>query len=359
LESAALMTDLHSCMRADGAVFETEHSADTPTHFGDPLSEYAALTAGCGVADFSHRTQVELRGADRASFLHNLCTNDIRKLAPGTGCEAFLTDAQGHTLFFANVFVGAEALVVETVPGQGPGLLAHLDKYLIREKVELVDLTNDWAELLVAGAGAAAVLERLDQQLPALKPKEMKLLDHFDAAIVEIPARVRRVDCVLPAAWLISCERQRVGELWRALRAAGALPCGARAVEMARIEAGTPLFGPDIGDRNLPQELARNDRAISFVKGCYLGQETVARIDALGHVNKTLAGVRFDGAEVPTAGTPLSKDGSEVGKVASAAWSPRLAAPLALAYVRRGSEGIGTRLESPVGNAVVVKLPLD
>src|SRR5205814_560451 len=116
------------------------------------------------------------------------------------------------------------------------------------------------------------------------------------------------------------------------------------ALEMVRIEAGTPFFGQDITDKNLPQELGRDALAISFTKGCYLGQETVARIDALGHVNQTLRGLRFAGLEIPQAGADLStpdKPDKAVAHVTSAAFSPRLAAPLALGYVRRGYEAPG------------------
>jgi folate-binding protein YgfZ len=143
-----------------------------------------------------------------------------------------------------------------------------------------------------------------------------------------------------------------------ALAAAGATPCDPDAFHAARIEWGFPLFGIDISDKNLPQEVARDALAISFVKGCYLGQETVARIDALGHVNKTLVGVRFDGHTVPATGLELSASGNKVGEVASATWSPRLKAPLALAYVRRGSNTPGTRPTSSAGNAEVVALPI-
>ena len=150
-----------------------------------------------------------------------------------------------------------------------------------------------------------------------------------------------------------------------ALANAGAVPAGADAFEMARIEAGTPLYARDISDKNLPQEVNRDALAISFTKGCYLGQETVARIDALGHVNRVLVGVRFAGSEPPPPGTELTvteAQGSEgkatVGAVTSAAYSPRLGSSLALAYVRRGHTQPGTQLTSSAGPAQVVSLPL-
>jgi hypothetical protein len=135
--------------------------------------------------------------------------------------------------------------------------------------------------------------------------------------------------------------------------------CGWNALETLRIESGTPLLGVDFDERNLPQEVGRDAQAISFTKGCYLGQETVARIDALGHVNQRIAGVRFGGDAPPFAGTELTRGGAAVGRVTSAAWSPRLAAPLALAMVRREHGAPGTALESALGPCEVVALPLD
>jgi folate-binding protein YgfZ len=134
--------------------------------------------------------------------------------------------------------------------------------------------------------------------------------------------------------------------------------CGEEAFHALRIEAGTPFFGVDFDEDSFPQEVGRDREAIRFTKGCYLGQETVARIDALGHVNQKLVGVRFFGSEVPAAGTELSLGGKKVGRVTSATVSPQLQAPLALALVRREANAAGTRLESPVGECEAVALPV-
>ena len=144
----------------------------------------------------------------------------------------------------------------------------------------------------------------------------------------------------------------------RIVQERGAEPCQAAAFHAARIEAGVPLFGVDFNDSNLPQEVGRDHEAISFTKGCYLGQETVARIDALGHVNQQLAGVRFLGATIPEPGTSLTHDSRAVGQVTSATYSPRLDSPLALAMLRREHAAIGSHLQSLIGESVIVALPL-
>jgi folate-binding protein YgfZ len=138
----------------------------------------------------------------------------------------------------------------------------------------------------------------------------------------------------------------------------GTVRCDDAVFQTLRIEAGMPLYGVDFDDRNLPQEVGRDAEAINFTKGCYLGQETVARIDALGHVNQQISGVRFQGSEPPQMGAMLTHAGRPVGIVTSAAYSPRLAAPLALAMLRREHTAVGSRLDSPIGQCEVVALPV-
>ncbi|MCE9544734.1 MAG: hypothetical protein K8T25_04340, partial [Planctomycetia bacterium] len=246
----------------------------------------------------------------------------------------------------------ADRLVLDTVPGQAERIITHLDKYLIREQVVLADRTAEWGELLLAGPRSASLISGALPQAPRNR------LANFSIKIAGHDATVHSIDMVGPVGFLVRAAAEHLDEISAALVAAGAIPCSAATVETARIEACWPLYGRDITEHNLPQEVARDAQAISFTKGCYLGQETVARIDALGHVNRTLCGLRFSGAEIPAAGTPLSAEDKPAGEVTSATFSPRLGAPLALGNVRRGHNSIGTRLSSPAGEAEVVGLPL-
>ncbi|MDH3719456.1 MAG: hypothetical protein OES79_15150 [Planctomycetota bacterium] len=320
---------------------------------GDFDTEYAALTQGCGLAQWSERTLIELTGADRASFLHNFSTNDINQLDPTHSCELFITDVKGKTLGHGIVLCRAESLLLETTAGQAERLIAHLDRYLLREQVTLEDRSQQWEQILLAGPQAG---ETIRSCFPIDLPQQP--LDHADFEIDGHNLSVYRTDffglegfCLLAASEAVQRLAERLVQ--------SVVVCGSAAVNAVRLEAGTPWYGVDITDDNLPQEVARDQRAISFDKGCYLGQETVARIDALGHVNRSLAGVRFTAPEVPARGTPLLSQENSVGVVTSAAFSPRLAAPLALAYLRRGHEQPGTPLESPAGPAEVVRLPLE
>jgi len=318
-----------------------------------PAGEEMALAAGVGIVPLLDRSQLALRGADRASFLHNLSTNDIRRLAPGQGCEAFLLNAPGKVLAHVYVFVEAEQLVLDTVPGQGEFLLQHLDRYLIREKVELVPLPDRY-DLLLAGPKAADLLARL-----GVTSEPSEHCSHAATRIAEHPVTIRRVDLAGAESLMITLDTAHVGSVWTTLCKVGATPCGMSAFTAARIAAGAPLFGFDITDANLPQEIGRDRQAISFTKGCYIGQETVARIDALGHVNRLLVGLRGTGDTAFPAGMELSADdGKTVGTVTSTAYSHRLKQPIALGYVRRAQATPGTMLNSTSGPVEVVALPM-
>ncbi|MCE9606909.1 MAG: hypothetical protein K8U03_18655 [Planctomycetia bacterium] len=310
----------------------------------------------CGTVDFSTRGKIELTGADRAVFLHNLCTNDIKNLAAGTGCEAFLLDAKGHIQFYVFVHNTGERLLLEEIGAPavevGARLRKHLDKYLIREKVTITDRTNDWAELLIAGANAAEIVGRaLAVALPTATLGNTLIPAFGDGAFVARSAQAPEPN------YTIFCPREAAADLQAKLVAAGAVACAADVWEAPRIEAGLPLYGLDISDKNLAQELDRNELTISFRKGCYLGQETVARLDALGHVNKTLVVLEYialapEPAEPAEVGSGLLFQKQAVGKVTSS--SVRQGITVALAYIRRDCNELGTKLESALGAATIV-----
>jgi folate-binding protein YgfZ len=294
--------------------------------------QYEALQQGRGFFPLTDWSSITLTGADRQKFLHNFCTNDVKRLAPGQSCEAFITNAKGKIIGYGLIDCRDDELVFVTVPNQAPALSAHLDRYIFSEDVQLQDTTSE-LNYLHAGAVMPANIA------PSARWLGWKLLGRDTGAVVEIAA-------------------SDFDQAIQSLTKQGYAPCEQAAFESLRIEAGTPLFGTDFDDSCLPQEVGREELTISFTKGCYLGQETVARLDALGHVNQQLTGVRFIGVDLPPAGTPLTRDGKQAGHVTSAAFSPRLNAPLAFAMVRRESLGPGTKLESAAGDAEVVALPL-
>ncbi|MEO1495996.1 MAG: glycine cleavage T C-terminal barrel domain-containing protein [Planctomycetota bacterium] len=280
--------------------------------------------AGAFWAPLPDWSALRVAGPDAAAFLQSFCTNDVAALRPGEACEAFFTDVKAHVLAYTTV-ARDEAARDETgfscvLSSPHAGRLGeHLDRYLIREDVELAVETRPLALL-----GAAA-----------------------PAAEHEAPA----------AGWGAGV-RIALG----AAPVGGAVELGAAELERLRLRLGVPRDAIDVDERNLPQEVDRNEQAISFTKGCYLGQEPVARIDALGRVNRLLRGVRIDGP-TPNAGDELfvGEGGKPIGRVTSATDLPAGDAQtrsVALAYVRREHAEAGTAVVVGGSPGTVSPLPM-
>ncbi len=296
-------------------------------------STYAELVGGRAYAVLNGWSVLSVQGADAGKFLQSFCTNDVLKLSVGESCEAFFTNAKAHIVAYGEVHRGRERWLILLSSPTAHELAGALDRYIIREDVQLAAPGEEMTLVLVPRKATNSLDDALGEQLPLVS---------------------------WGAEWRVIVSQTRgVSILQSQLQAAGLTRASWEAVNSLRIELGSPLDKIDVDDSNLPQEVTRSGRAISFTKGCYLGQEPVARIDALGHVNRTLVGVKFSGDEIPSRGAELSREGKVVGQVTSACWSPRLQSPLALAYVRRGSNGVGSVLESSLGVAEVVELPIE
>lgn len=301
------------------------------------LDDYRALTTAVGLVDCGDRTLLELAGGDRVKFLQGFCTNHVARLATDEACEAFVTSVQGKILGHVEIVARTDRLRVETVAGQAERLQRHLDRYLIREDVTICDASSQRRQWLLAGPQAAELAAR--------------------AGLAHQPeVFVRRVPWLAVDALLVDVPRQAWPRWGDELERQGARRVAAEVFDAARIEAGWPLYGRDITDQNLPQEVGRDRQAIHFNKGCYLGQETVARIDALGHVNRLLVLVRWNGPVPPPAGEVLSASGAAAGEVTSSCYSPRYGSALSLAYLRRTLTSPGTRVESSIDPGQVVAL---
>jgi folate-binding protein YgfZ len=321
-------------------------------------NEYFEAVKGAGSMALDRWNTVQITGGNRAAFLHNMCTNDIRGLAPGGGCEAFFTDVKGKIVAHAFVLVGDESIQLVTVPDSAARLITHLDRYIIREDVQLFDASSTTSWSLVAGLNSTEAIRQAFTSLPELSAP----WTHADSTSAgSTPIKARIVCCNLPwcGGYLVGCEHDRAGDLQSELCRVGIVSCRHEAALNAiRVESSWPLWGVDFDAANLPQEVNRDGLAIHFRKGCYLGQETVARIDALGHVNKRLVQVQFAGDGVPPSGAELLRGDQVVGRVTSACWSPSFQSPLALAMVHRGSNDVGTRLQwDEVDAEVIAKSP--
>jgi folate-binding protein YgfZ len=328
----------------------------TPTE-----SAYHALEHGVGLFDRSNRGRLDVTGPDRARFLHNLTTNEVKRMAVGRGHEAFVTSLQGKTLGYVTLLACDDRIVFRSDPGGLEALRPHLEKYGLFDDVTLDDVTAESFELHLAGPMADELLGRLGADLPGRDE-----LAHAATRVGGIPVRViRESPTGRPGLTLIGGANSTaplVARLRDEGTAMGLAEGNRETFEAVRIEAGTPAFGQDVTPDNLPQELGRDARAISFVKGCYLGQEIVARIDALGHVNRHLKGLHLRGGAVPSAGATIEAGGKPVGTITSAAHSQGWGHPIALALIRTAHATTGTEVQLPrtggTVTAVVADLPM-
>ncbi len=313
--------------------------------YADSTSAYAAATTGAALIDLSDRAQIELSGKDRQSFLHNFCTNDIKKLQPGEGCEAFLSSIKGRILGHLLVLCEADRLLLDSVPGSDGFIVPHLDKYLITEDVTISNRSSDLADLLITGPQAAELL----QSRLGVVAADLPMYSHLEGQYDGEDALVIRVPFTVAPSFLVMAAAGSLAKVWQALSDAGAAPAAGEVFEALRIEAGFPLFGLDLSDDFIAQEAGRTQQAISFAKGCYLGQEPIARLDSLGHANRMLRRLRLDAAPAPAAGAAVLDESSRepVGTISSAAVSPADGRPVALALLK-------TRL-APPGSRVIVK----
>jgi folate-binding protein YgfZ len=318
-------------------------------HFENPAGEYAAARTAAAWIDLTEWTQVEIGGSDHAKFLHNFCTNDIRGLPQGAGCEAFITSVQGKVLAHVFVLAGERALALLGVPGCAQRIINHLSRYHISEDVTFTDLTAPRGLLLVVGPHAASALASAGGNVQSLTHGKYRQFSSDSSS-----ATVFRNDFLGLPCYLIACAVEDMHGLHDRLNAAGARPAGTAAFDALRIEAGFPLYGVDISDDNLAQEVNRTAQAISFAKGCYLGQEPIARIDALGHVNQQLRGLRLARGPVPAAGAEVLTADNEprkIGHITSAAISYATNQPVALGYLKRNydSPGLAVSVATPAG----------
>ncbi|MBI2298075.1 MAG: aminomethyl transferase family protein [Armatimonadetes bacterium] len=293
-------------------------------HFGDPLAEIAAVHAAAGLIDHSERGRVLVRGEDRLSWLHRQVTNDILRLTPGTGCRALLLTIKGRIQCDLRVFVLPDALLLETSFDNGEWLAANLrSQILFRDKATVEDVRSATAQLGVHGPDAA---DRV-RQATSLDPSELPI---YGVAGTDA-LRVARTDELGEPGYELFAPAERGVELWDAL-AASAQPFGWQASEVLRVEAGRPRWGAELTPDVFPAE-AELEEALSHTKGCYPGQEVVARMRDRGHANRSLRRLVFQGA-LPPRDAELVVGEKVVGHVTSAVASP-VRGLVGMGYVRR------------------------
>lgn len=325
-----------------------------PASAADHPHQLAALLQTAGIARLDHTGWIRVTGDDRVRWLNGMVTNSIQQLKPCEGNYNFVLSVQGRIQGDAYIYAEPDAFLLETSSSQVPHLMTLLDRFIIMDDVELAEVSSTRAGLLIAGPQASSFLSKIGLPIESLGALERQNLPWNATEVTVIHAY-----SPLTPRYELWVDPASISELTQALQQAGAVPCQPQSLEWLRILEGTPLYGTDIRDRELPQETGQS-RALHFAKGCYLGQEIVERIRSRGNVHRSFSAFRLDG-DLPPAGSKLEAEGKEVGELTSFAAIP-LPAPtgvvqLALGYVRREALDRGLPLHYPGGVAIPVSLP--
>ncbi len=333
-----------------GAQFVEYRGWEVPARFATIDQEYEAIGASAGLIDLSSSGVIEVTGPDRTQFLHRVLTNDIDVLTSGRGCYATFLTPQGRTVADIRVYCLNDSLLLTVEAGLVEKLVTGLRKFSIGNRVELLDRSHDLALLSIQGPKAGDFLREVTPNLDV----PVEPFDHTAAQIGSANVRICCVHRTLRNGYDLLVPHEDLEETWLLLiergRPWGIEPVGLEALNMHRVEAGIPLYGTDFDESQIPLE-AGLDNAISLKKGCYIGQEIIARATYLGHLNRKLAGLLVAGHQPAAKGTKILRDQKEVGWITSSVYSPGLRRCIALGYLRREVWEPGTSLliDTPSG----------
>lgn len=334
-----------------GAVFEGRDGAVRLTGYGPFDEAYGALEDGCALFDLSETARIELRGEDRVRFLNGMVSNDVQALVPGGGCRACMLNRQSRILADLFVLATPGALVLLAEPALGPAVAERIDKYRLGLGVEMT--LNPSPDALFSLQGPAApdiVKAAFGADVSELAP-----CGHVEADKGAVGARVVRLPRTGRPGYDLIVPAENAEEAWRACLAHGAVPAGWDVLETGRVEAGLPRYGADLGEKVLFSEADVPD-AVSYRKGCYVGQEIVARVRTYGQLKKRRRGLLVEGRA--GAGDPVEDQGKDVAELTSARFSPMLQKTAAFAYLRTDLEdGRELTVRSADGPARAVVAP--
>ncbi|MGH9325718.1 MAG: aminomethyltransferase family protein [Terriglobia bacterium] len=331
------------------------HGAFLPEYYSNALAEHHAVRKAAGLFDFSFRARFSATGSDRVRFLHGMVSNDVKGLTPGRGVYATLLDVRGHILSDLRIYCCEDRFLVDTDADLIDKALGALNHYNIGGRTPLERL--GLRALSIQGPQAGRILNE-ELQIPVPGAEDFS---HVSVRFGGYPLHLVRVSSTGEEGFELWASEEAIKQAWNALvdrgQKHGLLPCGTQALETLRIEAGIAAYGSELGEDTLPLEAGLLN-ALSFTKGCYIGQEIVERARSRGHVNWKLAGLVVDAAQSPLPGQELLKDDKERGEITSACASPTLQKNIALAYLRREVSDPGTTLTLPTGGEVrVTPLP--
>lgn len=368
------LLELHQQAQAE---FQAYADVQIVSTFGQPQAEYSAIRKGCGLIDLPQRGILKLSGKDRLDLLNRLLTNQIvdrskQPMAAGSGLYSFLLSNKGRILTDMNLLERGDHTLLETDRRNVSALQSAIEKFVFSEQVHLEPCTASLHQIALHGPRAPEILAELVPGFAALPP-----LGSAPLRLAETDGVVWRDDPAGVSGYFLVFPVDAVEKIWTHLLMRFASPpheqaqpakrriwpVGWAAFNSTRIEAGRPLFGIDFDDTVVPAETSQVSRAVSFTKGCYLGQEIVARMQSRGQAARQIVGIRMSDDALPIAAAPVFDDErNQVGVISSSTMSPLLSnSPICLAMVKKQFAATGTSLQIPAEGAVrkgaVVDLP--
>lgn len=332
---------------AYGAVFEQDSLV--PTSYGNDAAAYTAVTTGVAVSDRSHWGRLRVSGADRLRFLHNQTTNQLQLLQPGRGCDTAFVTSTARILDLASLYVQEDSVLLLVSPGQASRLSQWMDRYIFfADKVDITDETTTTVALTLLGPDSIDVLA----QLGVTELSDITNGSHRLVSIQGIETCVVGGSGLAVPGYTLIAPADTGAALWQALVSRAAVPLGERVWQQLRIEQGRPMPGAELTDDYNPLE-AGLWQAVSFDKGCYIGQETIARLNTYQGVKQQLWGLRLQTlVETPT---PITLAGEKIGTLTSCIETPT--GLCGLGYIRTRAGGAGLTVEIHDTTAVVVDIP--
>lgn len=355
---------LHEIHRASGALMSELNGWSVPASYGDELFEYAAVReSGNGLLDLSSRGRLLVKGSEAVAFLNGLITNDMKTLAENQWMPAVFPNVQGRLVASVRVIHTTDdtagktvqpTFIIDTEPATHDRVLQTIQRFTLAGDFHVTDLTGETVLLSLQGRAAADKLTNI------LGASDLGIDVGSVAQITwqNNPILVMRASHTVAGGFDVLVNNSYAEQVWQALLMAGARPVGYDALEILRVEAGIPRYHQDMDETTVVTETNLDD-AVSYTKGCYVGQEIIARIKYRGHVAKKLRGLVFEKPAIVAIGTSIkSKDDKEIGQVTSSVYSPHLGQRLALGYIKFDYIAAGTEVKTSDGvPARVVDLP--
>lgn len=344
-----MIQELHDIQQSGGATFEPVADVMVPVSFGNDDAAIQAAHQGVALVDLSHWGRLKISGDDRLRYLHNQSTNDIQRLKPGQGCDTVFVTSTGRTIDLATAYVMQDSVLVLVSPNRRQQLIEWLDRYIFpMDRVELKDATSECATFSLIGPESDTLLEKLSDEMPvdeAYASHELLMLD-------ALKVRVAVGNGLALPGYTLIVPAGNAAKLWEILTEAGAIPMGARIWEQLRIQQGRPTPDRELTDDYNPLE-AGLWKTISFEKGCYIGQETIARLNTYKGVKQQLWGVRLQAPVEP--GTVVMVGEEKVGKLTSFIETDQ--GSFGLAYIRTKAGGVDLKVQVGDVEGEIVDVP--